>query len=187
MLCSRRMSSPSLGDTAAGSEDGVKESTEETRPVLVLLAPTRAKSDRSASAHSMGLKDKLANVDVRGLTSVFKRDDDGENDGLRGGKGGGGAHSGLGYTKDGGLSRGPWQRFDSGDGSSGNGGVGMLLYLTRGSQVGLAVAAGPSVNLRASRRFSSGWTGTGLPCGLQSTDGGVNPYAGLLPPRRTLH
>ena len=94
----------------------------------------------------MALKDKLASIDVSGLTSVFKRDDDGENDGLRGGKGGGGAHSGLGYTKDGGLSRGPWQRFDSGDGSSGNGGVGMLLYLTRGSQVGLAVAAGPSVN-----------------------------------------
>lgn len=100
----------------------------------------------------MGIKDKLANIDVSGLTSVFKRDDDGENDGLRGGKGGG-AHSGLGYTKDGGLSRGPWQRFDSGDGSSSDGGVGMLLYLTRGSQVSGVMwsALRTSVNLRASR------------------------------------
>lgn len=100
----------------------------------------------------MGIKDKLANIDVSGLTSVFKRDDDGENDGLRGGKGGG-AHSGLGYTKDGGLNRGPWQRFDSGDGSSSDGGVGMLLYLTRGSQVSGVMwsALRTSVNPRASR------------------------------------
>lgn len=131
----------------------------------------------------MGLKDKLANVDLSGLTSVFKREDNGENDGLRGG-GSGGAHTGLGYTKEGGLSRGPWQRFDSGDGSSGDGGVGMLLYLTRGSQVGLNCW---NVSQPTCVTPFSVEDGLGPFRRLQSADAPATLCTGLLPSCRALH